>query len=72
MSDQRKFWPNLFECVGVYWCRMMHNSPMWPIRGRYHCRSCGRAFLIPWANSVAAEPVRIWVRPEEHAVRRAA
>jgi hypothetical protein len=72
MLVQPKFRPNLFERVGAWWCRMMHNSPMWPVRGHYQCRSCGRNFLISWANEPQTEPVQIWIRPEQSVARRAA
>ena len=72
MSDQRKLRPNFFERLGIRWCRMMHDAPMWPIRGRYRCRACGRSFLVPWASGPAAEPVPIWIRPESRVARRAA
>lgn len=71
MFGQPKFRPDLFERLGSWWCRMMHDSPMWPIRGHYQCRSCARIFPVPWAEE-AAEPVRIWVRPEPRVVRRPA
>ena len=30
------------------WCRTMHGSPMWPSHGHYECRTCGRAYPVPW------------------------
>ena len=72
MFDQPKFRPNLFERLRVRWCRMMHDSPMWPMRGLYRCRTCGRRFPVEWAGEPAAEPVRIWIRPEQRVARRAA
>jgi hypothetical protein len=62
MSDQRQFRPNLFERFGTWWCRIMHDSPMWPVCGRYRCRACGRSYLVPWAGETvdpAAEPFPI-------------
>lgn len=35
---------------GVVWCKVMHDAPMWPIHGRYECRTCGRHHLVPWAE----------------------
>jgi hypothetical protein len=35
--------------LGVVWCAVMHNSPMWPIHGEYKCRDCGTRFPVPWA-----------------------
>jgi hypothetical protein len=72
MLAQRKLRPNLFEHLRILWCRMMHDSPMWPIRGQYRCRSCGRSFLVPWVSEPAAEPVEIWIRQEQRIARRAA
>jgi hypothetical protein len=59
MSGQRRFRPNLFERLGAQWCRIMHDSPMWPVRGRYRCRACGRSYLVPWVSEPAAEPALI-------------
>jgi hypothetical protein len=59
MLDQRQFRPNLFQRLGARWCRIMHDSPMWPVRGRYRCRACGRSYLVPWADEPAAEPVLV-------------
>jgi hypothetical protein len=28
--------------IGNFWCRLMHDEPMWPIHGWYECRTCGR------------------------------
>ena len=28
--------------IGIVWCRLMHNEPMWPVHGWYECRTCGR------------------------------
>jgi len=72
MLEQRNSRPNIFERLHTRWCRMMHDSPMWPIRGHYQCRSCGRTFQVPWARQSAAEPVPIRIRREPHVVRRAA
>lgn len=39
--------------LGILWCSVMHNDAMWPIRGNYRCRTCGRYYLVPWAGGVA-------------------
>lgn len=31
------------------WCEIMHDAPMWPIHGRYECRTCGRHYQVDWA-----------------------
>jgi len=38
------------ERLGTIWCAVMHDSPMWPIHGRYECRACGRHYPVPWAE----------------------
>jgi hypothetical protein len=63
MLEQRQFRPNPFERLGAQWCRIMHGSPMWPVRGRYRCRACGRSYVVPWASESAAEPAPIQMRP---------
>src|SRR5258707_13053584 len=35
--------------LGALWCTLMHDSPMWPIRGAYQCRTCSRYHPVPWA-----------------------
>ena len=30
--------------IGMAWCRMMHQSVMWPVHGQYECRICGRRY----------------------------
>src|SRR2546425_3385940 len=34
--------------LGMLWCALMHDSPMWPIHGEYQCRTCGRRHPVPW------------------------
>ena len=72
MFNQRKFRPNLFQRLGMRWCRLMHSAPMWPVNGHYQCRSCGRSYDVPWAGERTAQPVPIWIRPEPRVARRAA
>jgi hypothetical protein len=72
MLEQRKSRPNVFDRLRTRWCRLMHDSPMWPIGGHYQCRSCGRTFLVPWTSESAAKPVQIWIRPERRVAKRAA
>jgi len=38
------------ERAGFWWCNLMHNAPMWPIRGQYECRTCGRRHSVLWNN----------------------
>lgn len=36
------------ERLAEAWCRLMHDSAMWPAHGQYQCRSCGRHYAVPW------------------------
>jgi hypothetical protein len=36
--------------VRAMWCGLMHDSPMWPIHGRYECRTCGRVWPVRWSD----------------------
>ena len=37
--------------ISELWCDFMHDSAMWPIHGRYQCRSCGRVYRVPWTEA---------------------
>ena len=39
------------ENIGRIWCRLMHDSPMWPIYGQYRCGACLRRFDVEWAQT---------------------
>jgi len=61
-------WQKAAGRFGTLWCDFMHDSPMWPIRGEYECRTCGRRYPVPWAGDrflpasgklIAAEPARL-------------
>jgi hypothetical protein len=39
---------NTIERLAEAWCRLMHDSAMWPAHGEYQCRSCGRHYPVPW------------------------
>lgn len=39
------------QMIGRVWCRVMHDSPMWPIHGHYQCGACGRHFPVRWADA---------------------
>ncbi len=56
------------ERVGVVWCGLMHDTPMWPIHGQYECATCGRHYAVPWGG---AQPVRLR-RARSSSLRRAA
>lgn len=46
---------DISEQLSAMWCAFMHDSPMWPIHGRYQCRTCGRYFPVQWADAGKAE-----------------
>ena len=48
MSEKTNQPIDLTEKVGALWCGMMHDSPSWPIHGKYYCRTCGRLYHVPW------------------------
>jgi hypothetical protein len=53
LTDQRRSTPVLavqivIERIGFWWCKLIHDAPMWPISGRYECRTCGRHHPVLW------------------------
>ena len=61
-------WQRAARRFGTLWCDFMHDSPMWPIRVEYECRTCGRRYPVPWATDrflpasgklIPAEPARL-------------
>lgn len=30
--------------IDTVWCRLMHESILWPIHGHYECSTCGRRY----------------------------
>ncbi len=52
MSDAGQV-SGLSETIGTIWCRLIHDSPTWPIHGHYHCRTCRRTYRVPWDDTVA-------------------
>jgi hypothetical protein len=44
--------------MGMLWCSLVHDSPMWPIHGQYECRLCGRRHRVPWAEAKPEVPSR--------------
>ncbi len=61
-------WQKAARRFGTLWCDFMHDSPMWPFRGEYECRTCGRRYPVPWAGDrflpdsgklIATEPARL-------------
>jgi hypothetical protein len=43
--------------VGTVWCSLTHESLMWPVHGRYECRTCGRRY-----PAFAEAPVANWTK----------
>ena len=41
----------LAKRISELWCEIMHDSPMWPIHGRYECRTCGHVYRVPWREA---------------------
>ena len=37
----------LVRRLGVFWCGLMHDAPMWPIHGTYQCRICAQSYAVP-------------------------
>lgn len=64
------------ELLGAAWCRLAHDSVMWPIHGEYECRTCGRHYAVPWdgagplAASVAQPAPARAPQPPQTASRR--
>jgi hypothetical protein len=49
MLEQRVTNLTFAQKLGDWWCRTIHDAPMWPIHERYQCRKCGRVHPVPWA-----------------------
>lgn len=45
--------------IGGLWCSLMHDSPRWPIHGRYECGACGRQYRVPWTESESTGGARV-------------
>lgn len=72
MSEQRELRPNIASGLGGLWCRLMHAAPMWPIRGSYQCRTCGRSYPVPWAGESLVQPARLAIQQEATVVETGA
>jgi hypothetical protein len=59
----------LMEKLAAFWCSIAHDSPMWPIHGRYVCRVCGREYPVEWSEEAVEElPSCDKLRVYQHAV----
>ena len=38
----------MWNRIADLWCRTMHQDAMWPIHGKYVCRSCAREYPVVW------------------------
>jgi len=56
------------ETLAKLWCSFVHDSPMWPIHGRYACRVCGREYAVQWFAMAEERPERGGLRVYEQAV----
>jgi len=54
--------------LGVLWCRLMHNAPMWPIHATYRCRICMRSYPIPWDDQHLLQRARLVIHQAEPVV----
>lgn len=43
---------SVVEKIAGWWCKLVHDDPMWPVNGQYICRTCLRAHPVVWSNSV--------------------
>ena len=51
----------MYSEAGKVWCKMMHPDPMWPVKGKYICPACQRAYPVPWESK---EEVEVAPHPE--------
>ena len=45
----------LFNQLGTWWCMRMHSTAMWPLHGKYRCRTCLREFAVEFEHMPAKE-----------------
>ena len=46
----------LWTSISSAWCQMIHRSPMWPVNGKYRCRTCMREYSVPWEEPKEESP----------------
>jgi hypothetical protein len=51
--------------IGTLWCKLHHESLMWPVHGEYECAECGRRYpafassrVAGWQDANALQPLR--------------
>lgn len=48
--------PDMLSRLLSLYCRLVHPAPMWPVNGRYTCRTCFRSYPVPWQESPVGKP----------------
>ena len=46
----------LMNRIEEIWCVAMHDRMMWPIHGKYRCRTCLREYAVGFEAEAGAEP----------------
>jgi hypothetical protein len=46
----------LVEKIGEFWCIHVHQSAMWPVKGKYRCSVCLREYAVVFESH---EPVTV-------------
>ncbi len=41
---------SLLDKAGASWCELMHDDIMWPVEGRYRCKTCLREYKVSWGK----------------------
>ena len=72
MREQPKRRLDTTERIGVLWCQLMHDAPMWPIHGSYRCRTCARSYSVPWADEHLVQRARLVIQQGERVVESGA
>jgi hypothetical protein len=49
--------------IGTVWCDLLHESLLWPARGHYECRTCGRRYSAFAEASIATWTKRAALKP---------
>jgi hypothetical protein len=57
---RNKLW-KFSDMAGKLWCGVMHDEIMWPVNGRYRCRTCRREYTVSWERN--------GVRPRADAIK---
>jgi hypothetical protein len=71
MREQPKRRLDTAERIGVLWCWLMHDAPMWPIHGSYRCRICRRSSPVPWDKHLL-QPARLVIQQGDRVVESGA